>query len=163
MRQVIIPAHLLRILSPILLLVSSCTHNYAYREIHSFGESLEWRGTDTVEFAIPVNDNKAPYLFEMTFRCASGFVYDKMLVRLEETAPDGKVIRRDVEIEVRNADGSFNGEKGFDIIDLTTTISPEQSYPVHGTYTYRIWQTMGMDVVHFPMEVGLQLSRPEAQ
>jgi gliding motility-associated lipoprotein GldH len=161
MSKVITPFHLLWILS--LIVLYSCTPDYTYREIHSFGESLEWRSTDTVEFAIPVNDNKAPYLFEMTFRCASGFAYDKMLVRLEETAPNGKVIRRDVEIEVRNADGSFNGEKGFDIIDLTTTISPDQSYPVHGTYTYRVWQTMGMDVVHFPMEVGLQLSRPEAQ
>ena len=163
MRKVILPIHLIWMLGTILFAVSSCTQNYTYHQIHSFGESLEWRSSDTVEFVIPVNDNKAPYLFEMTFRCASGFAYDKMLVRLEETAPDGKVIRRDVEIAVRNADGSFNGEKGFDIIDLTTTISPNQSYPVHGTYTYRVWQTMGMDVVHFPMEVGLQLSRPDEQ
>jgi gliding motility-associated lipoprotein GldH len=141
--------------------ISSCTSHMKYVERYKFSEDYIWKAEDTIELVMDIRDNKAPYLFELTFRCASGFPYERMLLRVEEISPDNRSARRDVEILVRNPDGSLNGEKGFDIIDLTTTLTDKKEYPLHGAYHYRIYPAMGIEEVPLVMEVGLQLSRQE--
>jgi hypothetical protein len=61
---------------------------------------------------------------------------------------------------VRNEDGTFCGDKGFDLIDLTTTLNANKTFPVHGDYVYTITQNMpDIDPLNYALQVGLVLRR----
>lgn len=145
----------------LMLFLTSCSTDVVFETHLKLGENYTWPAADTVEITIPITDNAAPYIFELGFRCASGFSYDRMMIRVEEIAPSGKVTFKDVDVLVRNANGEFYGDKGYDIIDITTILDSKKTFPVHGNYHYKIYHIMPMDIVDFAMEVGLILRQPQ--
>jgi gliding motility-associated lipoprotein GldH len=144
-----------------LLFLPGCSSDVVFREFKTTGEDYTWNRADTVVIPVHITDNSAPYVFELGFRCATGFPYSSLSVRIEETRPDGRSSFRDADVPVRSEDGSFYGEKGFDIVDLTAVISESHEFATHGTYTYRITHRMDADLLDYAMEIGLILRRPD--
>jgi len=140
----------------------SCKNNVAYEKYETLGSNYEWRKSKPVTFIIPITDNSKPYEFDLAFRCATGFAYDKLIVQIEETAPSGKVTRKDMEVPVRNEDGTFQGEMGFDLVDIVIPIAESKEYPTHGDYRYEIQHVMqGVDTLDYALEIGLILRAKE--
>jgi len=152
------PLHAVLALASLALV--SCQSDVIFEKHRKLGSDYTWHTSDTVEITIPVTDNSGAYILELAFRCATGFPYDRMPVRVEEIAPNSKLTMRDVDVQVRNADGTFAGDKGFDIIDLTTVLDSKKTYPVHGDYRYRIYPRELTGTIDFAMEVGLVLRKP---
>jgi gliding motility-associated lipoprotein GldH len=126
-----------------------------FEEHQKISEDLEWSSGDTQKITIPITDNSKPVQFILAFRYATGFQYDHMLMKISETDPDGNKTIREVEFRVRDENGEFIGEAGYDIIDLEYVLDEEKQFPVLGDYTYEMIPNMPTDTVHFAMEVGL--------
>lgn len=129
-----------------------------FSEHKELSEDYTWKKADTRTFEINVTNNAHPHELALTFRYATGYMYDKVLMKVTETSPDNNVVRRDVEIQLRDEKGEFIGEKGYDIIDIEYVLDAAKEYPMIGKYTYTIEQDMpDIDPLDFAMEVGMIL------
>jgi gliding motility-associated lipoprotein GldH len=142
-----------------LALLAGCTsQNTLFEEHQSVGEELEWSANEPLSFAIDIKENKHPYELALAVRCASGYPYDKLMLHVTETNPQGESVRRDLEVPIRDAKGDFYGEKGFDIIDIEYVIDSGKEFPTFGQYTYTLEAAMPeIDPVVYIMELGLVL------
>ena len=121
-----------------------------------------WNQTDAKVFKIDVQENKHPFELVIDFRYMTAYPYDKLLLEVMEIKPGGEKIRHDVDIPVREANGEFIGDKGFDIIDLEFVFDSNLQYPTFGTYTYEIRQVMPeIEILPGVMEIGLILRDKE--
>ncbi|MCC6599123.1 MAG: hypothetical protein IT223_00440 [Crocinitomicaceae bacterium] len=143
-----------------LLFIACSGDEIVYKEYKELGSDVQWKKSDPRTFDIDIRDNSTPLKFILAFRYATGYMFDKVIIRMTENAPSGKKTIRDIEIPVRDSSGQFIGEKGFDIIDLEYVIDAEKNYPSHGVYTYTLEQAVpGVDPLHYAMEIGLILKK----
>ncbi|MDZ4823117.1 MAG: gliding motility lipoprotein GldH [Flavobacteriales bacterium] len=126
-----------------------------FEEHQELSANIQWDKSDKKTFVIPVNDNSKPYQFTLSFRYATGFQFQNMKMRITEKDPDGSTMIRDLDFRVRDEEGKFMGDAGYDIIDLDYVLEQEKKFPILGNYTYTIEHTMPTDPVHYAMEVGL--------
>jgi gliding motility-associated lipoprotein GldH len=127
-----------------------------YESWVSTGEELQWSKSNILSTEIEVNDNSKPTELYVGVRYATGYAYDRLPLKMIQTAPDGKRTISQLDIPIRDKDGEFIGDKGFDIIDLEYLVNGEHSFPMHGKYTYSFEQTAeGIDPLHFVMELGI--------
>lgn len=119
-------------------------------------EDLQWSKSNVLTTHINVKENSKPVKLLAGLRVATGYAYDRILLRMTQIAPDGKKTMTDLEIPVKDAKGEFLGEKGFDIIDIEYEINPNFTFPMIGEYTYTFEQTTpNVDPLHFVMELGV--------
>lgn len=155
------PFHILFILLAISGLISCNDQKTIFEEHQELSPDLEWRKADKKTFVIDIKENSHPVEFLIAFRCGSGYGYDRLPVRIKETAPDGTTISRDMDIQVRKPDGEFLGEKGYDIIDIEQMIDSQKQFPTFGKYTYTIeHMAPGVDVLDYALEIGLIVRDP---
>jgi gliding motility-associated lipoprotein GldH len=120
------------------------------------GEDIQWSKSNILTTQLSIDENSKPVKLIAGLRVASGYAYDRLLVRMTQTAPDGKRTITDLDIPVKDAKGEFLGEKGFDIIDIEYEINPNFTFPMIGDYTYTFEQTTpNVDPLHFVMELGV--------
>ena len=149
----------------ILILCAGCflwtgckDNNVLFSENQELSADYTWKKADVKTFVIDVPNNAHPHELALTFRYATGYMYDKVLLKITETGPDNKVVRRDVDLQLRDEKGEFIGEKGYDIIDIEYILDSKKEYPAIGKYTYTIEQDMPeIDPLDFAMEVGMVL------
>jgi gliding motility-associated lipoprotein GldH len=129
-----------------------------YSEYISVGEEYEWAADEPIRFDVEVTENKHAYELVLAVRVGSGYPYDKLLLHVTEQSPSGESVRRDVEVPVRNAQGEFYGDKGFDLIDIEYILDASKEFPVFGRYTYTVEPAMPeIDPVVYVVELGLIL------
>jgi len=127
-----------------------------FEEHQELSAEYTWIKEDIKTFVIDIQQNAHPMEFSIALRCATGYAYPNLPVRIKETAPDGSVVSRDMDIIVRDEDGAFLGDKGYDIVDIEQVIDAKKSYPSFGKYTYTIEQMAPeMEVLDYAMEIGL--------
>lgn len=149
---------LLSFITACITLVACGDDRVIYSDAQKFQGELEWRKSDVKVFEVPVEIINEKCEMILTFRCATGFLYDKMLIQMIETAPDGREVDRLIEIPVRNDKGEFYGDKGFDIVDIEFPLDLAKSFDRKGIWKYSFQQVMpGEDSVDFPMELGVIL------
>jgi gliding motility-associated lipoprotein GldH len=152
------------VLSSILILSSCDSRRILYQERLSFGEEMVWKKSDTKTFTIEVKENKHPFELVLELRYITAYPYDKLLLHIFETDPSGKKIRKDVDVQIRESNGEFIGDKGLDIIDLEFILDGNKAYPSFGTYTYEISQVMPeVETLPGVMEIGLILRDQEKE
>jgi len=80
-------------------------------------------------------------------------------VKVTETSPSGKEIVKEYELKVRESNGDYIGEAGYDIWDSEHLVEPNKKYKETGTYTYVIEQNTPVDPLNFAMEIGVILDK----
>jgi gliding motility-associated lipoprotein GldH len=152
----------LALASVAIVLVSCSDKREFYNETQKFEGDLEWKKSDVKLFEIPIEQTNEKCEMLLSFRCATGFLYDKMLIRMIETAPDGRQVDRLIEIPVRNDKGEFYGDKGFDIVDIEFPLDLAKSFDMKGIWKFSFTQEMPFEEsVDFPMELGVILRHPK--
>jgi len=138
-------------------LLVSCTENQPLDSSWvKTGEDIQWSKSNVLSTKLTVSDNSRPVKLLAGIRVASGYAYDRIMLRMTQTAPDGKRTLSDLEIPIKDAKGEFLGDKGFDIIDIEYEINPNFTFPLIGEYTYEFEQTTpNVDPLHFVMELGV--------
>ncbi len=150
---------LLTILAITNLLIACQPEGRVYSEHQELSPDVEWLKKDAREFKVAIEDNSIAYDLSLSFRFATGYQYRTALVKVTETSPSGKVTINEYELRVREDNGEYIGEAGFDIWDSEHLVAPNKMFPETGSYTYVIEQNMPVDPLNFAMEVGVILDR----
>ena len=140
--------------------ILSCQpENRVFVEHQELSPEVEWLKKDVREFKVPVEDNTIEYNLSLTFRYATGYQFQTAMVKVTEISPSGIETVNDYTLKVREANGDYIGEPGFDIWDSEHLIEPNKTYEETGTYTYVIEQNTPVDPLIFAMEIGIVLDK----
>ncbi len=150
---------LLTILAVTASLLACQPENRIYIEHQELSPKIEWLKKDVREFKVPIEDNSIAYNMSLSFRYASGYQYQTANVKVTETSPSGKEIVKEYELKVRESNGDYIGEAGYDIWDSEHLVEPNKKYKETGTYTYVIEQNTPVDPLNFAMEIGVILDK----
>ncbi len=130
-----------------------------YLEHQELSPDLEWLKADKREFKVPVDNTEILYNLSLSFRYANGYQFQVAKVEVTETSPSGKESVKEYDLQVRQDNGEYIGEPGYDIWDSTHLVEPNKKYEEKGTYTYVIGHIMPSDPLNFAMEIGLILDK----
>jgi gliding motility-associated lipoprotein GldH len=145
----------------VVLALASCKDDkIVYKELKKMEGNLEWKKSDVKTFEITLDKLDEPLDLILTFRCASGFMFRNMLIHMTAKDPQGNQIERVLDVPIKNEQGEFFGEKGFDIVDIEYALELAKTFDAKGIWTYTFRQEMPqMESIDFPMELGLILRR----
>ena len=132
-----------------------------YVKHQELSPDVEWLKKDVREFKVPIDDNTIPYNLSLSFRYANGYQYQVAKVKVTETSPSGKETVKEYDLKVRQDNGDYIGEAGYDIWDSEHLVEPNKRYDETGNYTYVIEHNMPNDPLNFAMEVGIILDKVE--
>lgn len=130
-----------------------------YNEHQELSPEVEWLKKDVRTFKIPITGNNQTYNMSLSFRYATGYQYQTANVKVTETSPSGKETVKEYGLKIREANGDYIGEAGYDIWDSEHLIEPSKKFDETGTYTYVIEQNTPVDPLNFAMEVGIVLDK----
>lgn len=128
-----------------------------YAEHKELSPNIEWQKEDVREFQVPIENTDQPYNLSLSFRFANGYQFEVVNVEVTEISPGGEETVKDFELKIRNENGEYIGEAGYDIWDSEHLIEKNKQYSEPGTYTYRIAHKMPQDPLNFAMEIGVVL------
>jgi gliding motility-associated lipoprotein GldH len=142
-----------------LTLFSCQPENRVFIEHQELSPQVEWLRKDKREFKVPVVDNNLTYDLSLSFRYASGYAYPAARVKVLEVSPSGNETVKEYALKVREANGDYIGEPGFDIWDSEHMIEPGKKYEETGTYKYVIEHNNPDDPMIMVMEIGVILDK----
>ncbi|MBL4624104.1 MAG: gliding motility lipoprotein GldH [Flavobacteriales bacterium] len=142
-----------------LCLFSCQPENRVFIEHQELSPDIEWIKKDTREFKVPVEDKGLVYNLSLSFRYATGYAYQVAKVKVTETSPSGKETVNKYELKVRDANGDYIGDPGFDIWDSEHLVESDKKFEETGTYRYVIEHNMPEDPLNMVMEIGIILDK----
>ncbi|MBD78388.1 MAG: hypothetical protein CL840_05680 [Crocinitomicaceae bacterium] len=131
-------------------------------EHEKLSPNLEWLKKDKREFVVPVEDDTSTYKLSLSFRYANGYQFQVARVRVTEIDPNGEQVVTNHELIVREDNGEYIGEPGYDIWDSEHVIETNKQYKLKGNYKYILEHNMPTDPLHFAMEIGVILDKVSA-
>ena len=88
-----------------------------YMKHQELSPKIEWLRKDTREFKVPIEDNSFTYEMSLSFRYVHGYQFQVAKVKVTETSPSGKETVKEYNLIVREDNGDYIGETGYDIWD----------------------------------------------
>lgn len=144
----------------VFLFLTSCQpEGRVFVEHKELSPDLEWLKKDSREFNVLIEDNSINYDFKISFRYANGYQYKTANIVVKEISPSGKETSNNYELKIRDENGEYIGEAGYDIWDSEHLVEPSKKFEESGTYTYIIEHNMPKDPLHFAMEVGIVVDK----
>ncbi|MBL4592585.1 MAG: hypothetical protein JKX68_02075 [Flavobacteriales bacterium] len=150
---------LLTVLAIAVSLLACQPEDRIFVEHQDLSPELEWLKKDKKTFKVPIEDNNQVYNMSLSFRYANGYQYPTVNVKVIETSPSGKETVKEYELKVRETNGDYIGEAGFDIWDSEHLVEANKKYEETGTYTYVIEQNTPVNPLNLAMEIGLILDK----
>jgi len=130
-----------------------------YSENKELSPEVVWSKSDSREFKVPIDNINMTYDLSVSFRYAEGYIFDVLRINIKEITPSGIEQNTSHDLKIREANGEYIGEAGFDIWDSEHLIQSELKYEETGTYTYIIEHDMPTDPLNYSMEIGLILDK----
>ncbi len=142
------------------ILFSACApENRIYEKHQSLSPNVEWLKTDKKTFEVAINDPASTYQFNLALRYATGYMWNEAKIIVEETSPSGIRKITPYTLKIREDNGDYIGEAGYDIWDSTHLVEGDYSYKEDGKYTYVLSHDMPRDEFPFAMEIGLIIDK----
>ena len=126
-----------------------------YVEHSELSPDVEWLKKDTREFKVEIEDNSIAYNMSLSFRYSYGYQFKVVKVKVTEISPSGKQQVNNFDLKIRDNDGNYIGEPGYDIWDSEHIVETGKKFDEAGMYTYMIEHNMPVDPVILAMEIGL--------
>ncbi|MDA3893636.1 MAG: hypothetical protein PF517_18375 [Salinivirgaceae bacterium] len=142
-------------------LIACQPKNRVYVKHKDLSSNLEWLKKDVREFKVPIDDTISAYNLSLSFRYAQGFQHKVAQVLVTEISPSGAESKNEFELKVRNDNGEYIGEPGYDIWDSEHIVVPNKIYSETGVFTYKIEHNMPNDPLNLAMEIGVILDKVE--
>ncbi len=133
--------------------------NRVYTEHQELSPDVEWLKKDVREFQVPIQDMSIAYNLSLSFRYANGYQFQSANVKVTETSPSGEMNVNEYELKVRDDNGEYIGDAGYDIWDSEHLVEPSKRYSETGTYKYVIEHVMPVDPLNYAMEIGVVLDK----
>lgn len=150
-----------------LALLASCLacqpEGRVYVEHQSLSPDVEWLKKEVKTFEVPITTTNQVYNLSLSFRYATGYQFQTANVRVTEITPSGKKSIKEHALRIRENNGDYIGNPGYDIWDSEHLIESNKHYTEIGTYTYKIEHIMPTDPLNFAMEIGLILDKVKTE
>lgn len=140
--------------------ILSCKDQSSLSFEHDFGKEMIWK--DPIEWNWNVQQNAHTYTLHLDLQCAVHYPYDKLPIEWTETDPFGNKVSHEMDIIIRNADGTFNGDKALDYLNFDIDLSTSHQYQQFGTYHYTLAQKIGPHM-EAPYMVEFEITAKENQ
>ena len=132
-----------------------------YTKHKELSPNVEWLKKDSRKFEVPIENKEQAYNLSLTFRYATGYQFEVAKVKVTETSPSGEQTVNEYDLKIRDKNGEYLGEPGYDIWDSEHPVETNKTYTETGTYTYEIEHNMPVDPLNFAMEIGVVLDKAE--
>ena len=140
-------------------LLSCQPKDRVFVEYEDLSPNIEWLKSDIIEFEIPIEDTNQVYKMSLSFRYANGYRFKTIDLLVTETSPNGEKENFNFSSAVRDSDGNYIGEPGYDIWDSEHLMIAKKKFKEKGVYHYTIEQMMPVDPLNYAMEIGLILDQ----
>ncbi|MFT5777758.1 MAG: gliding motility-associated lipoprotein GldH [Crocinitomicaceae bacterium] len=150
---------LLAVIALATVLTACKSEDRIYIEHQDLSPEVEWLKKDTRTFKVPIEEIDQAYDMSLSFRYAEGYMFQTANVKVTETSPSGIETVNEYELKVREENGDYIGDPGFDIWDSEHIVEANKKYDETGTYTYLIEQNTRIDPLPFAMEIGVILDK----
>jgi hypothetical protein len=140
-----------------MLFLFSCNGDYSYHFEYDFGKEMVW--IEPLKWKWDVQKNDRPYQLTMDLQCGVHYPYENLPISWIEIQPDGDSITHELEIIVRNPDGSFNGDKALDYLNFDVVLADKMTFDTFGEYQFVLQQKTGLDSA--PFMVNLEITAEE--
>lgn len=145
----------LSVVAMLLFSISACTPDgRVFSDNQALSPEIEWLKSDVKTFQVPLETEKE-YNVSIAFRFANGFPFRSAMVNMVIVSPSGETSSQICELVVRQENGDYIGDAGFDIWDSEHQVLKNHSFSEEGIYTFRIGHAMAQDPLNFAMEIGL--------
>jgi len=144
----------------LVFLIQSCApESQVYKERQDLSPEIEWKKEDVKTFTIPITEADKTYALSLELRYISGYPWDKAKVNAKITSPSGKVENKIYEMQIRDAEGNYQGNPGMDLWDSEHLVDESLSLPETGNYTIEFTHDMPKDPFPFVLELGVILNK----
>jgi gliding motility-associated lipoprotein GldH len=140
-----------------ILLFFSCQGGQSFHFDHDFGKEMMW--SEPLKWKWDVQKNDKPYQLTMDLQCGIHYPYENLPISWIEIQPDGDSITHELEIIVRNPDGTFNGDKALDYLNFDVVLADKMIFDTFGEYQFVLQQKTGLDSA--PFMVNLEITAEE--
>jgi hypothetical protein len=141
-------------------IIVGCNSGHSLSFEHDFGKEMTWK--EAVQWDWNIQKNDRPYTIHLDLQCAVHYPYDKLPIQWTETDPMGNSISHELDIVIRNEDGTYNGDKALDYLNFDIDLATHHQYPQFGVYHYSIEQKIGPQI-EAPYIVEFEISATENQ
>lgn len=140
------------------LLVSSCNKNITYSKYQTF-ENTEWFAKDKAVFDVDVTDTVSLNTISLMVRHADSYPYSNLILFVNTTYPDGKVLTDTMEVVLATQKGEWQGSGAGDIFDLKLPIKKNVRFVLPGKYKFSFEQAMRVDPLPMMMDFGFEIEK----
>ena len=144
-----------------LMMVSwGCHQNAAFEHTHDFGKDMMW--SQPLSWKWNVQKNDKPYRIKMDLQGGVHYPFENLPLEWIEIGPDGQRISHELEIIIRNPDGTFNGDKALDYLNFDVVLDDNHLFPSFGEYTYELKQKTGLESAPFMINIEIEAQEIES-
>lgn len=136
----------------LVVLLTSCDQRVfqEYRDI----PGNRWDRNKPVTFNVEITDTLQAYDVELAIRHTSYYSFANLKVNVFSTFPSGETRTRDLDLMLREKDGSFIGEGAGDLWDIEFEYLSDFTFPQKGTYVFTVQNVMPLPETPDIMQVG---------
>jgi len=145
------------LISLLLLLLASCSHNELFFEYHSFKKE-GWERNDAAAFHINTNNTTDLFDVSMEIRNNNDYPFRNIWLFVDYQSPGGKVRTDTIGVDLADIYGKWYG-KGISLYSLSIPYETGIRFPQEGTYTYFIRHGMREDLLKGISDIGLKISK----
>lgn len=113
-----------------------------------------WARENAITFDVEINDTLQAYDVELAIRHTSYYAFANIKVNVYSTFPSGETRTRDLDLMLRDKDGSFLGEGAGDLWDINFEYLSDFTFPRKGHYLFTVQNIMPLPETPEIMQVG---------
>lgn len=137
-----------------LITLMGCKSGESLEFEHDFGKEMLW--SSDVKWIWNVQKNDKPYRLSMDLQCGIHYPYENLPLSWIEIKPNGDSITHDLDVIIRNADGTFNGDKALDYLNFDVVLADKMTFDTFGEYQFILQQKTGLESAPFMVHVEIE-------
>ena len=131
-----------------------CSSGSSLHYEFDFGKELLW--TKPVVWKWNIQKNDKPYRLTMDLQCGIHYPYENLPLSWIEIKPNGDSITHELDIIIRNPDGTYNGDKALDYLNFDVVLAEQMEFESFGEYQFILQQKTGLDSAPFMVNVEIE-------
>jgi len=120
-----------------------------------------WQSDFKLNFPVEISDTSTRYNIYVNTRHTDAYPYMNLWLLVSTTLPDGKILKKRIEIPLANSDGAWLGEGTGDIWEASYMIQQNTIFDQPGKYVFTLEQNMRQDPLPGVMSMAVRIERTE--
>ncbi len=137
-----------------LIAIMGCKSGESLKFEHDFGKEMSW--SSDVHWKWNVQKNDKPYRLSMDLQCGIHYPYENLPLSWIEIKPNGDTITHELDVIIRNPDGTFNGDKALDYLNFDVVLADKMTFDSFGEYHFILKQKTGLDSAPFMVNIEIE-------